>query len=183
MFDYKIEHLSETESTNSLLLERAQKGDPDGSVIWADHQSAGRGKPGNHWHAQKEKDLLFSILLRPPVAVNQAPLLTQIACHSVQSVLKKECAIEAMIKRPNDLLVRSKKICGILTESSTTASGQLQYVVVGIGLNVNSATDDLIDIATSIFLETKKEWDRRTLLDRILETFKFDLKGFYARSA
>lgn len=183
MFDYQIEHLDEASSTNSLLLEKAQKGASEGLVLWTDYQTAGRGKPGNQWHTKKGKDLLFSILLRPAVRADQAPLLTQIACHSVQSVLKKECLIEASIKRPNDLLVNSKKICGILTESSTTAVGQLQYVVVGIGLNVNSQAHDLIDIATSVFLETKKEWDRQALLDRILETFKFDLKGFYAGSS
>lgn len=181
MFEIQIERHEELPSTNTLLLRYAEEGRAEGLVVIADYQSEGRGKPGRTWVSPAGKNLLFSLLLRPDIPVNQAPMLTQIACRSVAEVLKNTCAISPEFKRPNDLLVGGKKICGILTEALSSPS-RLNAVVVGVGLNVNSSAEDLLPTATSIALETKKNWDRETLFSKILNQIKNDVKGLYASS-
>ncbi len=181
MFEIQIETHEELVSTNTLLLRYAEEGRPEGLVVTADYQSEGRGKPGRTWLSPSGKNLLFSILLRPEIPVNQAPILTQIACRSVAEAIRKICGITPEFKRPNDLLVNGKKICGILTEALSSPS-RLNAVVVGVGLNVNSSAEELLPTATSLMLETKKSWDRDPLLLEILDQFKNDLKGLYASS-
>lgn len=179
MIRFQIEHHSEISSTNTRLLEYAREGRPEGLVLTADFQTDGRGKPGRAWESPAGKNLLFSVLLRPPVAVNQAPMLTQIACRSVASALRSACGLEPEFKRPNDLLIRGKKICGILTEALSSPS-ELQAVVVGAGLNVNSTAEELLPTATSLLIETGKIWNREDILTEILRQFANDLQGLYA---
>ena len=142
MIPFQIEKLGEVTSTNTLLLERARQGAPEGLVIVASHQTAGRGKPGKQWLSPAAKNLLCSILLRPPLSPAQAPMLTQIACRAVAKVLKEKYDIASEFKRPNDVMVGSRKICGILTEAISSQS-KLEAVVIGIGLNVNAEDSEL----------------------------------------
>ncbi|HTL48778.1 MAG TPA: biotin--[acetyl-CoA-carboxylase] ligase [Verrucomicrobiae bacterium] len=183
MFEFTLEHYPELDSTNSLALDYARKGKPEGLVISADHQTAGRGKPGNDWLSPAGKNLLFSLLIRPPITAAQAPMITQLACRSVAKVLKDACGIDSEFKRPNDILVKGRKICGILTESMSQASGSLEAVVIGIGLNVNALTQELLATATSIVEETGKTQDLEALKIKILEQMKNDLQVLYAHSA
>lgn len=171
---FRISRHDEVSSTNTLLLEYARKGEPEGLVITAEHQSEGRGKPGRTWVSPRGKNLLFSLLLRPPLKANQLPIVTQMACRSVAAALESFCGLGAEFKRPNDLLIKGKKICGILTEGSSRASGDTEAVVIGIGLNVNAAPGELPEGATSVFVETGKEWDRERLLDQALDRIAQD---------
>jgi len=171
---FRIEHHHEVSSTNSLLLEHSRKGEAEGLVITADFQSEGRGKPGRTWVSPKGKNILFSILLRPSLKANELPIVTQFACRSVAEALKSECGLQPEFKRPNDLFIKGKKICGILTESACRASGETEAVIIGVGVNVNAEADELPGTATSLRLETGKEWDRETLLTAILEQFRSD---------
>src|SRR3989338_8343996 len=107
---FKIRHYPEVDSTNTLAKEFASQQAKEGLVFTADYQTAGRGKPGNQWISPKGKNLLFSVLLRPPVTPARAPHLTQIACRSVSKVLQMH-GIESTFKRPNDVMVNGRKIC------------------------------------------------------------------------
>lgn len=179
MLQFQIEHHEEVPSTNSLLLNYAREGRPEGLVITADFQTEGRGKPGRTWLSPAGKNLLFSVLVRPAIPVNQAPMLTQIACRSVAKVLTDLCGLKPEFKRPNDLLIGGKKICGILTEALSSTS-DLEAVVIGAGLNVNSTAEELLPTATSIFIETRNTQNRDQLLRAILNQLREDMKSLYA---
>lgn len=179
MLEFQIEHHKELPSTSTLLLNYAREGRAEGLVITADFQTEGRGKPGRTWVSSKGKDLLFSVLLRPAIPVNQSPILTQIACRSVASALRALYSLEPDFKRPNDLMIHGKKICGILTEALSDP-GDLHAVVIGIGLNVNSTAEELLPTATSLFIETGKPQNREGLLAAILDQLREDVKSLYA---
>lgn len=142
MIQFQIEKLGEVTSTNTLLLERARQGASEGLVLVANSQTDGRGKPGRHWISPAGKNLLCSILLRPPLSPAQAPMLTQIACRAVAKVLKEKYDVDSEFKRPNDVMSGTKKLCGTLVEALSTPS-KLEAVVIGIGLNVNSDPSEL----------------------------------------
>lgn len=182
MQDFQIEEYAELESTNTLALQYARENKTDGTVIRADFQTSGRGKPGRTWVSSSGKDLLFSLLIRPNISVNEAPMITQLACRSVAKVIQDSYDLEITFKRPNDLLIGTKKICGILTES--ISSGRtLEAVVIGIGLNVNSHMNELPETATSLALATERSWDIQSLFRDILSRLKKDLEPLYASTS
>ena len=171
-----IRWVKETTSTNSSAVEIATREGLKNFVLVADHQTEGRGQFGRKWLSQPGENLLFSIYFEPDIKPSQASKLTQIACHAVVEALTLY-KIECEIKKPNDVLVGSKKICGILTESSSRGE-KLEYVVVGIGLNVNSTTQTLIPEATSMKIEKQKDYDRTEILDKILRAFENQITEF-----
>ena len=175
---FRIDHFPEVSSTNTLLLEKAAAGEKEGLVITADYQTEGHGKLGRKWVAPAGKNLLFSVLIRPPMAANEAPMLTQIACRSVAAVLNEDFKIETQFKRPNDIMAGAKKICGVLIESATTKD-RLDYAVIGIGLNVNARAKDLVPEAASMLELLGRTTDLKPLLKRILIQLKKDLDQFY----
>lgn len=178
-----IEYHESLASTNSLALDYLRQGRPEGTVIVAEFQTQGRGKPGRKWVSPPGENLLMTVLLKPPVRAHQAPLVTQIACQAVAEVLKSCCGLDPCHKRPNDLLVNGKKISGILVEASSTAGGVVEGIAVGIGLNVNAKARDLIPGATSIFEATGNIRDKKELLEKILEQISKGLKPLYDRPA
>jgi len=109
--------------------------------------------------------------LRPNLKSSSASILTYLAAQSVADVLKQKFNLLAKLKRPNDVLIGNKKIAGILTESSAYHH-RLEYVVVGIGLNVSTRRKELLKTATSIYLETKRRVEKGEVLVAILEAFK-----------
>ncbi len=175
---FRVKHFKELPSTNSYLLKLPLKKTKEGFVVTADYQSGGRGKPGRQWISPAGKNLLFSLLIKPPIAPSKAPILTQTACRCVAEVLKQH-GIESRFKRPNDILVDGKKICGILVETGTSGT-QLDYVVVGVGLNVNASPEDLKGQAVSMKEIAGRIFDRKVLLKEILFQFEKDLEPFYA---
>lgn len=175
---FRIKHFKELASTNSYLLKLPLKKTREGLVVTADYQTGGRGKPGRQWISPAGKNLLFSLLIKPPIAPSKAPILTQTACRCVAEVLKQH-GIESRFKRPNDILVDGKKICGTLIETGTSGS-KLDYVIVGIGLNVNASPEDLQGQAISMKEIAGRTFDRKALLKEILRQFEKDLEPFYA---
>ncbi len=166
----RILHYDRLPSTNDLALELASKKAAEGTVIVSDYQTHGRGRFKRKWVSRPGKNLLFSIVLKPRFSAQTAPILTHLAARSVASILKKQFSLPAKLKRPNDVLVGEKKISGILTEAASS-NGRMEYVVVGIGLNVNSRKGDLPAGATSIYLETDQKIDPSEILDLILNHF------------
>ncbi len=154
---------------------------PEGVVIIAENQTAGKGRLGRAWQANPGENLTLSIVLRPkvsPEAMNLLPLhVAVIAAQAIENSthLKVEC------KWPNDLLINKKKVGGILIEGSIR-EGKLDYVVVGLGLNVNQTSfpPDLLQKATSLRLESNKEIDRAQLFRDLLTTFESSYKTVVA---
>lgn len=125
----------EVGSTNTLLRELALKGAPHGAVALADRQSAGRGRRGRSF-LSPEGGIYLSVLLRPNLSAEQGVRLTIAACVGVCRAMKAVCGLEGDIKWVNDIFLNGKKVCGILTEGAASLeSGQLDYAVVGVGLN------------------------------------------------
>ncbi len=178
MIRFQIEKHGEVSSTNTVALEAARQGAREGLVITADYQTAGRGKPGRQWLSPAGKNLLCSILLRPPLSPAQAPMLTQVACRAVAKVLKEKYDIASEFKRPNDVMVGSKKICGILVEAFSSPL-KLEAVVIGIGLNVNAEGPELLEEAISMKIITGKTYPREEILASILEELSSRTEEIY----
>ena len=177
-FRFHVKHFKELSSTNTYLLELSPQKIQEGLVIVADYQTRGRGKPGREWLSPAGKNLLFSVLIKPPVSPAKAPLLTQIACRSVAEVLRNH-GIVSQFKRPNDILVENKKICGILVETGTSGA-KLDYAIIGVGLNVNASPAELGGKVTSMKEIGGKRYTLKPLLKEILTQLGKDLEFFYA---
>ena len=163
-------HLScfaKVDSTNRLAMEMAAKGAAEGLVIFAEEQTKGRGRLGRTWVSPKSKGIYFSALLRPRLALQQVPKITLMAAVAVARALRAVTGVTCKIRWPNDLLVDGRKICGILTEMHAE-SDRIAYLVLGIGINVNSSVKELPEVATSLKTETRKKWDRCEIAAKVL---------------
>ncbi len=134
---WKIESESEVDSTNALVLERARLCAPEGLVISALSQTNGRGRLGRTWHSPPESGLYFSILLRPPVEVEQTALMSLIAGVAAAEGLADLTGVSVGLKWPNDLRIGGKKTGGILCEYEKSG-GPPPAVVVGVGINLET---------------------------------------------
>jgi len=175
----RIVYYEETDSTNLRIKQLAAEGAEEGLVAWADYQTAGKGRRGRTWESPAGKNLYFSLLLRPRFSPEKAPMLTLVMAYSVARATKKVAGPQPQIKWPNDLILGQKKICGILTEM-TLKGTEVDYVVIGVGVNVNITTfpEELSDKATSLYLEKGEEADRELLLREILAEFENQYEQF-----
>lgn len=167
----KIISYASLDSTNRLAMEMAEKGAPEGLVIFAEHQTHGKGRQGRTWVSPKAKGLYFSVILRPKIQIQELPKITLMAAVAVARALADESGLSFKIRWPNDLLLDGKKICGILTEMRAEPD-RVRHVVLGIGVNINSSRRDLPDIATSLKEATGKAWNRCRIAARILENIE-----------
>lgn len=174
-----IIHFDSIDSTNSKAKQLADTVEADGTIIISEEQTNGRGRLGRSWVSPKHKGVWMSIILKPDLNPVEAVKLTQIAAAAVVEG-SRELGIKALVKWPNDIVINHKKVCGILTEMSAELT-RINYVVVGIGINVNideaDFPEDIKDIATSLKIETKSPVNRQKLVGRILNNFeKFYIK-------
>lgn len=133
--------LQETASTNDLVWRMAQDETGDGLVIFAERQTAGRGRRGNRWESAAHQGLWFSILLRPKITPAESARLTKWAAQTVAQTIGEELRVEASIKLPNDIYVNGRKVAGVLVEMRVEKNGGYA-AIAGIGINVNQAPDD-----------------------------------------
>src|SRR4029077_2959010 len=175
LFGKRIYHFFKTDSTNRVALELGHAGEPEGAVVLAEEQTAGRGRAGRAWISDRATGLYVTLLLRPKLAPVQAPLLTMMAGLSARSAVQTLTGLAVDLKWPNDLLIGGKKAGGILTEMHAEP-GQIRFVIVGIGLNVNQEkfAGELAESATSLRIETGKAQSRMELLARLLREFESD---------
>jgi BirA family biotin operon repressor/biotin-[acetyl-CoA-carboxylase] ligase len=153
-------------STNDLVKRRAGEGAPEGLLVVADEQTAGRGRMRRTWWAPAGSALLTSLLFRPSLSPNQAQQLTMLCALAAADAITTTTAQPVDLKWPNDLTVRGRKIAGLLTESASKAD-RLDFVVVGLGINVNMDLTDapkFIAPVTSLRLELGHPVDRLALL-------------------
>ncbi len=152
----KIVSYEETASTNDVAAKLAVQGMPEGTVIFAESQSKGRGRLGRSWVSPKGKGILMSVIFRPKLLPNQASQMTLMSAVAVAKAIEKEAGITSQIKWPNDILIEGKKVAGILTEMQGETD-QIRYLIVGIGINVTVPTELLPENATSIHLHSHAE--------------------------
>jgi BirA family transcriptional regulator, biotin operon repressor / biotin---[acetyl-CoA-carboxylase] ligase len=146
------------ESTQALV----ETSLPEGALVVADHQTAGRGRLGRAWEAPPDAAILCSLLLKPPPE-RHAPELSLVAGVAVADMLERATGLSVQIKWPNDVMLRRRKVAGCLAEGRDGA------VVLGIGVNVNQASDELPEGAGSLRTLTGREWDREELLASLLD--------------
>jgi BirA family biotin operon repressor/biotin-[acetyl-CoA-carboxylase] ligase len=147
---FRVRHVHETGSTNADAIDAAAAGEPEGLVILADHQTAGRGRLGRTWVAAPGSSLLMSVLLRPTGGVSQLAVVA-VGCAAAAACLEIS-GFEPGLKWPNDLIAGDRKLGGILAEA-TAVSGNMTAVVVGLGLNVHldaTMPEDLRETATAL---------------------------------
>lgn len=162
----------EIDSTNLEVIRRGKEGAPEGTLIAAEKQSAGRGRRGRTWISPYGVAMYMSVLLRPTLPVNAAHILTPVSAFAICEVLQKE-GIEAQIKWPNDVVIHGKKVCGILCELTITAPREY-FLVTGIGININNrefAPEAGVN-GTSLYLETGREYDRETIAEAVMEAYR-----------
>ncbi len=159
------------ESTNTLAMTlAASEEDADGLVLIADNQLAGRGQYGRAWRSRPGSSLLMSVVVRPPVELRRPVILTAWVAVAVADAVFSLTGAQARLKWPNDLLIRSKKVCGILIEQSSSASGVI--TVAGIGLNLTQTADEFAQAnlpdATSLGIVSGGLLDARTAASVVL---------------
>lgn len=165
-------YYDEIGSTNDEVFRLGQEGAPEGTVCIADRQSGGRGRMQRVWHSPPGANIYTSILLRPsfdPVRAGQISIAAGVA---VAETLNPVCGGKAALKWPNDVQIGGKKVCGILAQMKIT-DGTIDFIVVGIGINVNMSINkipnEINHIATSLFLLTGREMSRQDLIIRLYE--------------
>lgn len=165
----EIQVHEELASTSDHVRELGQAGYPHGLVVFAEAQSAGRGRRDNRWTSEPGQDLLFSILLRPQVRMERWPRLTTIAALAICRAIENTTPLKPLIKWPNDIYLNDRKCAGILAESFTGGTGT--FMVLGIGLNVNTRVFPPDLSATSLRREMSQEkiQDRNALAIALLK--------------
>jgi BirA family biotin operon repressor/biotin-[acetyl-CoA-carboxylase] ligase len=173
----KIHYYDTLASTMDAATELGMKGCPEGTIVIAEAQTKGRGRLGRSWLSPKYKGIYFSLILKPKISPNQAPILTLLAVVSVCEAIKEISGLDARIKWPNDILINHKKLGGILTELNAEMD-EIRFVVIGIGLNVNNDKKSLITGATSLKEERKENTDRIILLKKLLKKLEGNYRHF-----
>jgi BirA family biotin operon repressor/biotin-[acetyl-CoA-carboxylase] ligase len=168
-------YFEQTDSTNLRAKELAAQGAPEGTLVVAEQQTHGKGRRQRVWFSPMRQGIYASLVLRPAIAPTEAPRMTLLAAVAAADALLALTPLEVTIKWPNDILVCNKKIAGILTEISTGMDA-VDYMVVGLGLNVNIPEGNFPEAirtqATSILTETGAVFLRSPLLRRYLESFE-----------
>ena len=174
----RVHHFFKIDSTNSMAMTLGERGEPHGTVVIAEEQTAGRGRAGHTWHSEKTNGIYMTVLLRPPISPQQAPLITLVAGLAVREAIIEQTGRTPDLRWPNDLLFGRKKFCGILTEMNAEQD-RVHFLAVGIGINVNHETipRDLANIATSLQIETGRSQSRVEVVARLLR----HLESYYNR--
>lgn len=164
-----IYYEEKVDSTNTLARELSVKGVKNGSVVISDYQEKGRGRNGKIWTSPCGCNIYMSIILKPKFSPEVAQGMTILTAVSVADAIVEVTSLKPQIKWPNDILIDSKKVSGILTEMSTQ-NMIIEHIIVGIGMNVNLEEKDIEDgiknIATSLLIESKKINGSSSLINR-----------------
>ena len=168
----KTEKFKQIKSTHTYLKENNQKYKENIAII-ADEQTDGIGTKGRNWHTGTNKNIAISILYKTQKNAEKLEGLTTEIAKRIQKVIKTNYNIELSIKEPNDLILNKKKICGILTESNTIGN-KINYVIISIGFNVNENNfpKELENIATSLYKETGKKYNKQKIIEDFIKTLE-----------
>lgn len=175
-------HFEQIDSTNSKAKDLIAAGCAHGTLVTADAQSAGMGRRGRNWSSEQGAGIYMSLVLRPQISAEQAPMLTLVAAMAVEKaiehLLTEKSALadsfyKPMIKWPNDIVLNGKKLCGILTEM-ILGQKQIEGIIIGIGINVTNQDfpEEIRATASSIYLETGIRLEREPLIEKVWEYFE-----------
>jgi BirA family biotin operon repressor/biotin-[acetyl-CoA-carboxylase] ligase len=169
---HRLHTFDVVDSTNNVARNLADEGAPEGTTVLAEYQTAGRGRLNRTWHSEPGKNLLASIILRPR-KLGEVRMLPYVTSLSAAEAVEELTGLYVECKWPNDLLINGKKFGGMLLESSLQKS-RIEYVVVGIGMNINQQHFPLAlrDAATSLRIECEREFERIHILAGLLERFE-----------
>lgn len=170
----EIYSYAEVGSTMDVAFRLASDNAQEGTVVFGESQTKGRGRMGRSWSSPNQKGIYCSVILRPNIIPSQAPMVTVVAAVSVIRGIRKLTHLPALIKWPNDILINNRKVCGILTEMNAETD-RVKFIIVGIGVNVNREKDSLPRGATSIMKEFGEEVARVDLAKEILR----ELERYY----
>ena len=164
IYDYDV-----VESTNVIAKEKAREGASEGCVVIADSQTGGKGRLGKVWDSPGGTGIWMSVLIRPEIPPHEVSGITLVAGLAICQGIRAVTGLEAYIKWPNDIVINGKKVCGILTEMSAEMD-RVNYVIVGIGINVNTVDfpEELQKIGTSLKIESGKPYRRKDVVAQVL---------------
>jgi BirA family transcriptional regulator, biotin operon repressor / biotin---[acetyl-CoA-carboxylase] ligase len=171
--------LDQTGSTNDAILQISNANLREGLVVFAEHQTAGRGKRGNRWESAAGKGLWFSILLRPKIALLNSPELTAWAAEGICDVIRNEFSLTPTVKFPNDVQIGGRKVAGVLVEMRAQEKA-MHLAIAGIGVNVNQSPEDFpkglqnraISLAMALGKEVPRQKFALTLLRNLDRTYR-----------
>ncbi len=183
IFAGRLHHFFRVGSTNVAGMSAAAQGEPEGAVFIAEEQTAGRGRGGHTWESLASVGVYASTILRPPLAPADALLLSLMAGLAVSEAIESVTTIQPDLRWPNDVLLNGRKFCGILTELNAEVS-RVRYAVVGIGIDVNQNKfpSELQPIATSLRLETGREWSRVEVASALLKSLDREYRALLDNS-
>lgn len=169
----RVVYFDETDSTNIQAKRLADDGAPHGTLVVADRQKSGKGRRGRSWSSPAGVGIWMSMVLRPKISPVSASMLTLVVALAVRKGIYESTGLAAEIKWPNDLVLNKKKVCGILTEMSTELM-EIQYVVPGIGINVNQTEfpEEIRSTATSLALEGSRPCKRSEIIAKTMAAFE-----------
>ncbi len=161
-------------SSTNMEAKKIAPSEKEGTIVVAESQTAGRGRLGRSWQSPKEKGIWMSIILKPKVNPIHVARVTLIGAAAVNLALR-DIGVDSYIKWPNDIVINGKKVCGILTEMSSELN-MINYVIMGIGINVNLEDEDFCEevskVGTSLKIETGGKVNRKKLLAKVLNRFE-----------
>jgi BirA family biotin operon repressor/biotin-[acetyl-CoA-carboxylase] ligase len=171
IFSSHLRHYFSIGSTNVAAMQAAAEGAPEGSVFVAEEQTAGRGRGDHSWDSAASLGIYCSVVLRPQMSPLDALFLSLMTGLSVADAVEQTTGLNPDLRWPNDVLLNGRKFCGVLTEMNAEPL-HVRYVVIGIGINVNHETfaGELEPIATSLRMESGREWSRVTLTAAVLNS-------------
>ena len=184
--EIRIKHFTELPSTNDTAKLMAEEGAPEGLVVRADRQTAGRGRFERKWESPAGKGLWFSLVLRPRIELKRIGLINVFTALFLRNIIDRllretpgKKQINVYLKWPNDILIGTKKVCGILLESSSRFN-KVEYLIVGVGLNVLQTRGDfgeeIRNMATSLKMESGRDFQLSLLLDDIVNGYFSDYR-------
>ena len=162
------------DSTNTKAQELAEKGYPSGTLVVADKQDSGKGRRGRSWVSPSGTGIFMTLMIKPDINPNNASMLTLVAALAVAKAITSVTGEEAMIKWPNDIVVNSKKVCGILTEMNAQFD-YINHIVVGIGINVHNESfpEEISQMASSLLIEAGgKRFHRAQIIAETMSYFE-----------
>lgn len=174
----KILYFNSIDSTNTYAKKTADL-IPSDFLVVADTQTLGRGRLGRSWSSPSSTGIYMSLCIRPNISLEKASMITLIMATAICDAIEELYHISPLIKWPNDIVINSKKICGILTEMSCDMDG-IKYIISGVGINVYDTAfpDDIKDTASSLLLETGTKADRAKIISSAIYHFYEDLDTF-----
>ena len=176
-----VRYFASIDSTNLYARRLGEEGAPEGILVIADEQTAGRGRSGRSWSTPPGSAIAMTLLLRPKIMPERISMVTLVMGMAVARAVRELYGLDAGIKWPNDVVVGGKKICGILTEMSSEMTA-VNYIVIGVGINANvkEFPEEISATATSVSLETGKDAVRAELIAAVMKAFEEYYESFTA---